>query len=151
MMRLRTGTVFDACQATLPGPAPIRSSRPAIMQAMQTLRHARFLARLVLAWFVLSLGVAIASPLVQPQSLELICATGGAMKLIVKNADGTAQERGHTLDCPLCATVAAPPPALTPVVVAPSPLAHALQSLPAAHIAARTAAPLPPRGPPTLS
>lgn len=123
----------------------------AIIPLMHFLRHARFLARLVLAWFVLSLGVAIASPLVQPQSLELICATGGAMKLIVKNADGTAQERGHTLDCPLCATVAAPPPALTPVVLAPSPLAHALQPVAAAHIAARTAAPLPPRGPPALS
>ncbi|MCZ8253323.1 MAG: hypothetical protein O9318_12700 [Hylemonella sp.] len=118
---------------------------------MQALRHARFLARLVLAWFVLSLGVAIATPLVQPQSLELICATGGAMKLIVKSADGTAQERGHTLDCPLCATVAAPPPVLTTVVVAPSSLAHALQPVAAAHIAARTAAPLPPRGPPSLS
>lgn len=121
------------------------------MQAMQALRHARFLARLALAWFVLSLGVAIATPLVQPQSLELICATGGAMKLIVKNTDGTAQERGHTLDCPLCATVGAPPPVLTPVVATPSPLAHVLQPVAAAHIAARTAAPLPPRGPPAFS
>lgn len=118
---------------------------------MQALRHARFLARLVLAWFVLSLGVAIASPLVQPQSLELICASGGAMKLIVKNADGSAQERGHTLDCPLCASVAAPPPVAGPLTVAPSPLAQALQPLEAAHIASRTAAPLPPRGPPVLS
>jgi hypothetical protein len=121
------------------------------MRAMQALRHARFLARLALAWFVLSLGVAIATPLVQPQSMELICATGGAMKLIVKNADGTAQERGHTLDCPLCATLAAPPSVLTPVVLAPSPLAHVLQPVAAAHIAARTAAPLPPRGPPAFS
>lgn len=150
-MRLWPGAVFDASQVVLPDPGQTRSSRPAIMQAMQALRHARFLARLVLAWFVLALGVAIASPLVQPQSLELICATGGAMKLIVKNADGTAQERGHTLDCPLCATVAAPPPVLTPVVLVPSSLAHALQPVAAAHIAARTAAPLPPRGPPTLS
>lgn len=118
---------------------------------MQSLRHARFLARLVLAWFVLSLGVAIASPLVHPQGIELVCATGGAMKLIVKNADGTAQERGHTLDCPLCASVAAPPPVITAVVAASSPLAHALMPLPAAHIAARTAAPLPPRGPPARS
>lgn len=150
-MRLRTGTVFDACQATQSGAARAPSSGSAIMRPMQALRHARFLARLVLAWFVLSLGVAIATPLVQPQSLELICATGGAMKLIVKSADGAAQERGHTLDCPLCATVVAPPPALTTVVVAPSSLAHALQPVAAAHIAARTAAPLPPRGPPALS
>ncbi len=118
---------------------------------MHFLRQARFLARLVLAVFVLSLGVAIASPLVQPQSMELVCATGGAMKLIVKNADGTAQERGHTLDCPLCASVAAPPPVMAAVVPAPSPLAHALQPLPAAHIAARTAAPPPSRAPPALS
>lgn len=118
---------------------------------MHFLRQARFLARLVLAVFVLSLGVAIASPLVQPQSMELVCATGGAMKLIVKNADGTAQERGHTLDCPLCASVAAPPPVIQAVMATPSPLAYALQPLPAAHIAARTAAPLPPRGPPALS
>lgn len=150
-MRLWPGVVFDTSQAAQPAAAPARAQGSAIMPAMQALRHARFLARLVLAWFVLSLGVAIATPLVQPQSLELICATGGAMKLIVKNADGTAQERGHTLDCPLCATVAAPPPVLTPVVFAPSSLAHALQPVAAAHIAARTAAPLPPRGPPTLS
>lgn len=118
---------------------------------MHFLRQARFLARLVLASFVLSLGVAIASPLVQPQGIELICTTGGAMKLIVKNADGAAQESGHTLDCPLCASVAAPPPVMALALAAPSPLAHALRPLAAAHIAARTAAPLPPRGPPTLS
>ena len=118
---------------------------------MHFLRQARFLARLVLAGFVLALGVAIASPLVQPQSIELVCATGGAMKLIVKNADGTAQERGHTLDCPLCATLGAPPPAVLPVTVAPSALAHALQPVAAAHIASRTAAPLPARGPPLFT
>lgn len=118
---------------------------------MDLLRQARLLARLVLAGFVLALGVAIASPLIHPQSMELVCATGGAMKLIVKNVDGTAQERGHTLDCPLCASLAAPPPAIQAVVALPSPLAHALRPLPAAHIAARTAAPLPPRGPPALS
>ena len=125
--------------------------RWAIIPAMHFLRQARLLARLVLAGFVLALGVAIASPLVQPQSMELVCATGGAMKLIVKNADGTAQERGHTLDCPLCASVAAPPPLIALAVEAPSPLAYALQPLPAAHIAARTAAPLPARGPPAYS
>lgn len=150
-MRAPGRCVFDTGQdtgrAVRRGPA----DGPAIMQAMQALRHARFLARLVLAWFVLSLGVAIASPLVQPQSLELICASGGAMKLIVKNADGSAQERGHTLDCPLCASVAAPPPVAGPRAVAPSPLAPALQPVPAAHIASRTAAPLPPRGPPAFS
>lgn len=115
---------------------------------MQTLRHARFLARLVLAWFVLSLGVAMASPLVQPQSMELVCASGGTMKLIVKNADGGDEQRGHTLDCPLCANLAAP------AVAAPAPaalvpeLAHVLQPRLAAPLVGRPAAALPARGPP---
>ena len=115
---------------------------------MHFLRQARFLARLVLASFVLSLGVAIASPLVNPQSIELICATGGAMKLIIKSADGSEASSSHTLDCPLCASVAPPPPVISLVAAAPSPLAYAMRPLAAAHIAARTAAPLPARGPP---
>ncbi len=122
-----------------------------IIEAMQTLRHARSLARLVLAWFVLSLGVAIASPLVQPQSLELICASGGAMKLLVKNADGSAQERGHTLDCPLCAAEMAPPPQPATSLVTASPWAAWLSPVAAAPLASRTAAPPPARGPPAFA
>ncbi len=119
---------------------------------MQTLRHARFLARLVLAWFVLALGVAMASPFVQPQSMELVCASGGAMKLVVKTADGGADEaRGHTLDCPMCLPLGVPPALVQFEPFVPSPLAHALRPLVAAHIAGRTAAPLPARGPPSLS
>ncbi len=118
---------------------------------MQTLRLARSLARLVLVWFALALGAAIASPFVQPKSIELVCASGGAMKLIVKSADGSEAASSHTLDCPLCATVSAPPPAFAPVTAAPSSLAHALRPLAAAHIAGRAAAPLPPRGPPLFS
>ncbi len=118
--------------------------------AMQTIRHFRWLARLVLAWFVLSIGVAGASPLVHPQAMELICSGAGAIKMLVKTDDGAKEMPSHTLDCPLCAHVGAPPPtsqALLPVV---HPLAHALRPIPAAHIAARTAAPLPPRGPPAF-
>ncbi len=118
---------------------------------MQTLRHARFLARLVLVWFALALGVAIASPLVNPQSIELVCASGGAMKLIVKSDDGSQATSSHTLDCPLCATTGAPPPLVQLPLSPPSALAQALRPLTAAHIASRTAAPLPPRGPPALS
>lgn len=118
---------------------------------MQTLRHTRFLARLVLAWFVLAMGVAIASPIIKPQAIELVCASGGAMKLIVKGDDGSAEARSHTLDCPLCATVGAPPPLVSLPLAQPSALAPALHPIAAAHIAGRTAAPLPPRGPPSLS
>ena len=114
---------------------------------MQRLRQARFLARLVLAWFALSLGVAVASPLVQPRTLELVCSGSGAMKLLVKADTGGEAPASHTLDCPLCAAVAPPPPVVAAAEYSP-PLAHGLRSIPAARLAAATAAPLPPRGPP---
>jgi hypothetical protein len=118
---------------------------------MQILRRTRFLARFVLVWFALSIGVAIASPLVKPQAMELICSGAGAMKLLVKTDDGAKEVSGHTLDCPLCANLSAPPPVVRLQVLPSQPLAHALLPIPAAHIAGRTAAPLPPRGPPAFS
>ena len=118
---------------------------------LQTLRHFRWLARLVLAWFVLSIGAAVASPLVNPQAIELICSGSGAIKLLVKTDDGGRELPGHTLDCPLCVHVGAPPSTSQAELPVVHPLAHALRPIPAAHIAARTAAPLPPRGPPAFS
>ena len=117
---------------------------------MQTLRHAHILARLLLVWFVLSLGVAVASPLLQPQSLQLVCAASGAMKLVINSADGSEAPKLHTLDCSLCIAVAPPPSLLVATVAPPHPLAFALGRLSAARIAAKTGAPLPPRGPPSL-
>jgi hypothetical protein len=118
---------------------------------MHRLRHAADLARFVLVWFALSLGVAVASPLVNPQSLELVCSGNGAIKLLVKGDDGKAAAGlHHTLDCPLCATLGAPPPVASFVLPTAQPLGHAVQSIPAARIAALTAAPLPARGPPSL-
>lgn len=131
-------------------PVP-RAAPSAIMHFMQTLRHARLLARFVLVWFALALGVAIASPLVNPKSIELVCASGGAMKLIVTSDDGSQATSSHTLDCPLCATAGAPPPLAEFPLLLPSPLAQALRPITAAHIVGRTAAPFPPRGPPALS
>lgn len=118
------------------------------MQTLQFMRQAHRLARFVLVWFALSIGVAIASPLVKPQAIELICSGSGAMKLLVKTDDGSQQASSHTLDCPLCASMSAPPPVARHSAEPAQPLAHVLQSIPAAHIAALTAAPLPARGPP---
>ena len=119
---------------------------------MQTLRHFTFLSRLVLAWFVLSLGVAVASPLVHPQDTLLVCTGAGAMKVLVTADDGSTRElTPSAMDCPLCVPASAPPPVAQVAVVPFSPLAFALQSIPRANIAARTAAPLPPRGPPQHS
>ena len=115
------------------------------------LRSLGWLARLALAWFVLSIGVAVASPWVSPQSIELICSGSGAIKLLVKTDDGAKEMFSHSLDCPLCAHGGAPPPITQADLPVVHPLAHALRPIPAAHIAARTAAPLPPRGPPFFS
>ena len=118
---------------------------------MRNLRHFHFIARLVLAWMVLALGVAVASPIVKPQDAMLVCSASGVMKVLVTQDDGSATEMGSTnMDCPLCTTAGAPPLSLTTQAEPVQPLAYALQSIPSAHIAARTAAPLPARGPPTL-
>lgn len=103
----------------------------------------------VLLWFVLSLGAAVASPLVSGPSLVLVC-TGAGMMKIVATADDGAQALGAAhLDCPMCMPLLAPPPpARVPGAAAPSPLSYAVQPVAAAHIAALTAAPLPARGPP---
>ena len=123
---------------------------------MHTLRHpTRFLGlvgRWVLLWFVLSLGVAVASPLVNPQAMELVCSSAGSIKAVVHTEDG-AQEMGAShMDCPLCVLSGAPPPAVAvPAFDLPLPLGRVVQAIPAARLAAATAAPLPARGPPALS
>lgn len=118
---------------------------------MHRLRTARFLARLVLAWFVLSIGAAVASPMIKPQAMELICTGSGAIKVLIKSDDGVKEMSSHTLDCPLCATAGFPPPAVRAEAVPEKILSHVLQPVAAAHIAWLTAAPLPARGPPTFS
>ena len=119
---------------------------------MQTLRQIKQIARFVLAWFVLSIGVAIASPLVNPKPMELICSGAGVMKLQVQTDDDSKTVLSHTLDCPLCATNLAPPTPFVDLTAEPiQPLAYVMQSIPAAHIASLTAIPPPARGPPAFS
>jgi hypothetical protein len=115
---------------------------------LQTLRGASTLARWVLLGFVLSLGVAIASPIVNPQATQLICTGTGVMKVIVISADGSTEVSSQSMDCPLCVSIIAPPLVHKISVEPPQPLSYALQTIPAAVIAKRTAAPLPARGPP---
>jgi hypothetical protein len=112
---------------------------------------ARCLARLVLAWFVLSLGVAGASPIVHPQAMELICSGSGTIKVLVKTDEGVKEASGAMLDCPLCLVSGPPAPVPRTSVEPASPLAHVLRPVPAAHIAWLTASPLPARGPPAHS
>ncbi len=123
---------------------------------MTSLRHALrtggFLGRWVLLWFVLSLGAAIASPLVQPRAMELVCSSAGAIQVVVQGDDGAQALGAAQADCPLCVPGGAPPPGVAAITLpSPLPLGRAVQPIPAARIAAATAAPLPARGPPTIS
>lgn len=118
---------------------------------MQLLRAWTLLARLVLAGFVLSLGVAVASPLVKPQSLQLVCSTGSssAKLVVLDDAQGGGATVGHhALDCPACLAVTLPSPLQTLKLPAALPVPLAQQRFEAEHLAALVGAPLPPRGPP---
>lgn len=114
---------------------------------LQRLRATAALARFVLAWFALSLGVAMAAPLVQPHALQLICG-GGTIKLLQDNGDAPASTL--TMDCALCAPAIVPPP--QPVTLALlAPAAPGPVLAPQAHGIDRLAVLQPPaRGPPLL-
>jgi hypothetical protein len=117
---------------------------------MQYLRNTTHIIRFVLVWFALSVGVAIASPMVQPKAMDMVCTSAGNMKLVVQGDDDSSTSFSPTLDCPLCANICAPPPALNTALSQPSPLSYALLPTVVAHIASLTAPPLPSRGPPTF-
>lgn len=115
---------------------------------MHTLRRSITFARLILAWFVLTLGVAVASPMVSPKALQLVCANGGVQAVLVDGSGDATTLGHHTLDCPMCLSAVVPAVPPVPRVVQPQPLVHAAVPLPVARIAAMVGAPLPPRGPP---
>ena len=117
---------------------------------MNPLRHAHRLARFMLAWFALSLAVAVASPLVHPQQVELLCSAGGQVKAVVHTASGDTLElgAGH-LDCPLCIPAGAPGPRPLLALAEPAP-SFVLDLTVAAAPAAATTLPWQARAPPSL-
>jgi len=120
----------------------------ATMSVLHTLRNTPRLATLALLWFVMTLGVAVASPMVNPQHELLICTSAG-MATVVMGDDGTVTTspvvQAH---CPLCITGGAPPSFVGQVLAPLQPLGRVLQSIPAARLAARIAAMPPSRAPP---
>lgn len=118
---------------------------------MQTLRNAHLIARFVLVWFALSIGVAIASPMVKPQGMQLVCSGSGSMKVLANGEDGKSNSSSHTLECPLCASISAPPPMEIVGFGSAAPKAYALPQADSTPLACVRAAPPPARGPPAQS
>ena len=117
---------------------------------MEIFRTYKFLPRFLLVWFVLSLGIAAASSWVSPKSMDLVCTSGGFVKVVISDNDGTVHAPVHTMDCALCMAVGIPPSPVHSQFIKPSSLSRALHPIAAAHIAAATAPSLPSRGPPSL-
>jgi hypothetical protein len=122
------------------------------MSSLQTLRNAHLITRFVLVWFALFIGVAVASPLVKPEAVQLVCSAIGGVKLVQVDTAGVDVDgavAAHTvLDCPACLPLIAPPAAnlLTPVPT--GNLSHVLQLLPAARLASLLGQPWQARAPP---
>lgn len=116
---------------------------------MQTLRRARFLARLVLAGFAMALGLALATPLVKPVAMELVCTAAGSAKLVLTGEDaGSTGQQGHQPECALCLLGSAVPPSISAVAAFVPAQPHDLRPAPSAPLAGRRTAPPPSRGPP---
>lgn len=111
----------------------------------------RRLARLVLVWYVLFVGVSVLAATLQPKTMDVVCSSMGIMKVVV-NDDGSDAKVRTAMDCPLCAhaTPALPPDAGGVRLHVQDALAYLVQRVPAAVLASRTAPPLPSRGPPDL-
>ena len=109
----------------------------------------RHIARLALVWLLLALGVAAASPVVQPRSMQLVC-LGGTVQLVAMDDQGPVDvPQAHQLDCALCLLTGTPP---TEAVVSALPVLPRVErarwvSIDAPRVVGAWA-PLPARGPP---
>ena len=120
------------------------------MSVLHTLRTSPWLARLALLWFALTLGVAVASPMVNPQHELMVCSSAGMIKLSV-NADGSVSAtQSSEAHCPLCMVGGAPPAGAVQTFAFAQPLGHVQASHSAAHFAARAVGLPPSRAPPSF-
>jgi hypothetical protein len=112
----------------------------------------RQLSHLVLAWYVLFVGVSVLAATLQPKTMDVVCSAMGVMKLVVQG-EGEATPVNSSMECPLCAhaTPALPPPTVAALAHMHDARAYIVQALPEALLLARTAPPLPSRGPPVFN
>ena len=147
MMRRCNRVVFEGGQAFW---VPVISDIIARMLLLQALRQSKWIARCVLVWFALSMAVAVAAPVVNPQATVLVCSAAGAVKLVNAGDDVPQPVAQHGLDCVLCLALHAPPATPAVAQVHQPGLSFALKPAPVAYAGWHTASPPPARGPPDL-
>jgi hypothetical protein len=116
---------------------------------METLRRVhRLTCQLLLVWFALSVGAAVASPLLQSHSGDVVCSGTGAVMLMPSDDGTTGHPAGHQHECHLCVMVGVPP---VPVVFAAQQASAETPviDLPVS-VARQSPAPFQQRGPPLL-
>ena len=115
---------------------------------MQSLRHCRSLTRLVLVWFALFIGIAIAAPVVQGDGVQMVCAGNGIMKLVDAGDNSTPVKMNTGMHCPMCISGAALTSHFTFELAPSKPAVAALAPEVTVRITRASAPPLPSRGPP---
>jgi len=113
------------------------------------LRRTNKLVIAVLFLYGLTLGVAMAAPMMAGKGISMVCTSTGIKFVNESGKIVEGKSVTHTLDCSFCVPTALssdmPMPEVAPPVHA---LSYATQSIPAARLAAIVSAPLPARGPP---
>ncbi|MFN5340313.1 MAG: hypothetical protein ACK5BI_11445 [Burkholderiales bacterium] len=105
---------------------------------------------IVALWFALFTALSIASPMLNPTSLDSVCSPEHGSRLIVVNDQGDGSDANAlSKDCPLCSGFFTPDFWVHHSFDTPSPLAHALEPQREAFLIAIAQPPLPSRGPPT--
>lgn len=122
------------------------------MNFLQLLRNRPWLARWLLLSWTLSLGAAVATPMVQPRHEVMICSVSG-MVTVLLNEDGTvASTELAGKSCPLCVLPGVlPAPQQPPIGASTQVIGRVSQGIAFSHVVALTAPPLPSRGPPEIS
>jgi Protein of unknown function (DUF2946) len=119
-----------------------------IILRMQKLRHLHNLARWVLACFVLSIGVAVATPLLNADYAGGICFASDVSSSAAERGDGDPSSSPLMGHCPLCIHGGAPPSVVIKLAAVEQPVYFSTR-VSIDPVVFTTAAPLPARGPPT--
>ena len=100
--------------------------------------------------------VTLMAPFVHAVDYERVCSVQGDRLVAVDaNDHGVPASHepatDHAAHCPLCLPAGVPPAFVAWQAEPVQPLGHVLRPIPAAHLAGLVGAPLPARGPPSLS